>query len=465
MITTEDKAKKGKKGLLFRLPYPYTKKQIYLPTDLLLVGSRLEQSGIETRMHDLNLHRLPKKEELQEYDFFGVGVIGAPYIPGAVHLVQDLADKTKQPICVGGPALEKMSPEQFARLFRDSATHISTDSNLTHFLDVDLPDLYAVSIVPMLEKIEKEDLQLYLSREFSLFVSQGCKFGCAFCGAKKKMRETFVEPDTVEENLEYIVRNAMSLGIRQLSIYLSSLDLFQNQDSFGRVLETFADMRGKYPSVEYRLRGLSRIDSFVNALKEAPELVDLVKHAGLKTIGFGVDGTTEKIWKSQHKGQVGLSQVDEALDTCKRLGITPELLMVMGFPNDDFWSLLKTYMYTVARAVTHGAVSRPYLAKSFIPGNDGWADPRYEHEVETLLENPALFANLDFAALGSPLTHPRRFQRYLSNLFYVAITMTLEPFGRNATYPLMPRTERRGLISRIYDDFCGKFNSKVPFDI
>ena len=53
-------------------------------------------------------------------------------------------------------------------------------------------------------------------------------------------------------------------------------------------------MKEKYPSIEYNLRGLSRIDSFVNALEKVPELAPLTKRAGLKTIGFGVDGTTEK---------------------------------------------------------------------------------------------------------------------------------------------------------------------------
>lgn len=464
MITTEKKAKEEKKGLLFRLPYPYTKKQVYLPTDLLLVGSRLEQVGIGAIVHDLNLHPIPKKEELQQYDFFGIGIIGAPYIPGAINLAQDLKSQTNQPICVGGPALEKILPEQFTRLFRNSATHIGSDSDLTSFLGVDLPDQYSTSIVPMMKKIERQELSSYLSREFSLFVSQGCKFGCDFCGAKKKMKETFVETDTLKENLEYIASRATSFGIPQLSIYLSSLDLFQNPEQFGRVLETFAKMKEKHPSIEYNLRGLCRIDSFVNALEKMPELASLSNRAGLRTIGFGVDGTTEKIWRAQHKGQAGLSQVDKALDKCKEIGITSELLMVMGFPNDAFGSLLKTYVYTVARAITHGAVSRPYLAKSFIPGNDGWTNPEYKDQVERLLDNPELFTNLDFAALGSTLTHPIRSQRYLSNLFYTAITATLEPFGKNATYPLMPRTEENGKASRIYNNISRKFNEIVPFD-
>src|SRR3989344_6528398 len=204
--TVQRKVRSGKKGLIFRLPYPYTKKQIYFPTDLLLVGARLERVGIEAEVYDLNLHPLPKKENLQNYDFFGIGTIGSPYIPGAIDLVQHLKSQINKPIGVGGPALENISSDQFTRLFDNSTAHIRNDLDLTAFLRVNenLPNQYSTSIVSMMKKIERGDLRTYLSREFSLFVSQGCKFGCDFCGAKKKMKEVFVETDTLKENLDYL---------------------------------------------------------------------------------------------------------------------------------------------------------------------------------------------------------------------------------------------------------------------
>ena len=67
---------------------------------------------------------------LGEYDFFGVGVIGAPYIPGAINLAQDLKRQTGKPVCVGGSALEDVSFDQFNRLFKGSADHIGSDSDL-----------------------------------------------------------------------------------------------------------------------------------------------------------------------------------------------------------------------------------------------------------------------------------------------------------------------------------------------
>jgi len=138
--------------------------------------------------------------------------------------------------------------------------------------------------------------------------------------------------------------------------------------------------------------------------------------------------------------------------------------MVMGFPEDTIGSMAKNYFYTVAKAFTHGAVSRPYLAKQFVPGNEGWNSLEYKDSVEAAVENPDMFVNLDFAAFGSSFTHPRRFHRYVSNLAYLGIVATLEPFGRNATYPLIPRTKENGFLSRAYNRIVDVVNKKIPFD-
>jgi len=457
---------KNKKVSIFRLPYPYGKSQIYLPTDLLLVASRLKNVGIEAIVHDLNLHHLLSLSNFEEQDAFGIGVFGTPYILGAMHLAQTLSFKSNKPVMVGGQVIEKLPEEHFDKIFGDTATQVRGDQDLTSLLEISpsaLPSPYETPITPVLRDLSSTDLRNYLSREFSLFVAQGCMFACDFCAAEKKQPERYRDLSVIEEEVRELTTRAKSFGLERLAIYLSSLDLFQSPEPLARTLDIFA-RQSRDSGVQYSLRGLARVDSFLKALEHAPELERLIAESGVNTIGFGVDGTTEKIWRSQHKGHKDLSEVDRALDKCKDVGITPELLMVMGFPEDTLGSVTKNYLYTVARAYTHGAVSRPYVAKQFVPGNEGWCNPLYAEGVRTMVENPEMLVNNDFATLGSPLTHPRRFHRYISNLAYLGVIATLEPFGRNATYPLLPRAQGTGFLARTQNKIVDKINKRIPFD-
>ena len=451
--------KYNKKGLLLRLPYPYGKSQVYFPTDLHLVGSRLDKAGVSTDILDLNIHPLPPETNLRKYDFVGVGVFGSPYVPVARKTLASISPSIRTTL-VGGIIAEKFSSEQFQKVFPGSV-QIATDFDLANSLGISfasLPSPFDVSIADRLSKVNPDDLKKYISNEFGFFISQGCKFVCDFCAAQKRQPERYRSIDAISADVSGFSSYTRSFGVSKLRLYLSSLDLFQSPDSLSKVLEIFA-RNSRDTGIQYELRGLCRVDTFLRAIDHSPNLRKLSVSAGLKTIGFGVDGSSEEIWRSQHKGRVSLSDTDRALDICHEIGITPEILMVMGFEQDTPRTLARNYLYTISRAITHGAVSRPYLAKPFVPGNAGWSDPKYAAAIELLLENPELFANLDFATLGSSLTHPDPIKRIASNLAYLAITLSLEPFGRNATYPILPH-----LGVPFLDKLVDAINRWVPFD-
>ena len=84
--------KKEQSAVLLRCAYPYGKQQIWLPTDLHKVGARLETIGIRTDIIDLNFDPLP--QNIGQYDFIGIGVVGAPYIPTSLKLAQEVREKT-----------------------------------------------------------------------------------------------------------------------------------------------------------------------------------------------------------------------------------------------------------------------------------------------------------------------------------------------------------------------------------
>lgn len=468
--------------LLIRPSYPYGKSQIYMPTDLIRVASMIESAGVKTRVLDLNLHKMSSERELRKYDAIGIGVVGPPYIPISRKIVNALECAKVSKIFVGGQVITHLSPNQFGRIYGQNITQIKDNSDLAALAGASILPAQKTSISGILRSLDESDLRLYLEREFSTFVSQGCKYNCRFCAAPKAQAEIRSDPQILEDELTEIAKLIRRFGFSTLKTYLSPLDLFQNPSELAQTLEVFIRV-SRVHGVDLELRALSRVDSFLSAFSEVTQLRQLVADSRLKTVGFGVDGTSERIWRLQRKGQKDLSEVERALDLCKEIGISPELLMVIGFHSDNFESLLKTYAYTVARSLTHGAVARPYLAKEFVPGNDNWFGSKvvsanrikskkttspcfspFEPQIEQLLNDPDLFANLDYAAIGSELTHPNWKNRFLSNFAYLALIATLEPFGKNATYPLLPRKIPGSPFAREYNAFVDYVNSLVPFD-
>ncbi len=199
-------------------------------------------------------------------------------------------------------------------------------------------------------------------------------------------------------------------------------------------------------------------------MSDMPKLHELIPEAGLKTIGFGVDGTTDEEWKSQHKGNKSISSADEAFRICKSLGVVSENLMVMGFHDKDGMpvgtekTLQSDVNFSIDRALRHGVVSRPHLAKDLVPGNKGWKSKTWEKSRNILLNNPDLFINLDFLMLGSEITHPNQEFRQAANRAFMRIIDTL-PKDLCASNYLFPHTGDRS-----HDAAVAIYNSKVPVD-
>lgn len=460
----KEQGKDGHKMALLRCQYPYGKRQIWLPTDLNKIAARLDSVGINTDIVDLNLESIPRN--LSEYDFIGIGVIGAPYVPTSRILAHEVLERTGKNPIIGGPGIEYLTPEEFKILYGD-AIQIRNDSDFEIVISRGLPSIYETSIATRLKNMNRERLEKYLRNEFSFFVSQGCKYSCDFCAAvRSRPGEKVIErfSYTVEKDLEAICVSADGFGIKELTMYLTSLDLFQNPSQVIQVLKVFSNAANKY-GINFKLRGLSRIDSFLDALKQEPEFYEVIPNSGLKVVGFGVDGTTEEVWKSQHKGNRSLSDADDAFETCRSLGITPEALMVMGFhdtngnPVDNRDSLRRNADYSISRAETYSVTARPHIAKDMVPGNNGWKNPTWREQRARLLKTPDLFRNLDFVVLGSEITHPNGEFREQVNEAYLDIVKTLAPKGKCATSPLMPYTG-----DTRQDKIVDNFNMLVPFD-
>jgi hypothetical protein len=406
---------------------------VYLPTSLLTVGSRLLNSGVEVIFHDENI----TPAEIST-NYIGFNLLGAPYIPEVIRRQEEIrkesGDKT---FLVGGQVISGLNIDQLKRLFGSSTHNGNNDPTLSSVLGIDEKSLTAperTSLIPAYKGLDDETMKEYLSREFSLYVSQGCKFACDFCAAARtykdpvtrkltKVTEAYRDPVIIQEDLVYLVKKAKSFRLGGLQIYMSNLDVFQTPSQLLRFANVVKGVRQDNPDFDISLHALATVDSYLRTRDASPRSIEALVEAGFNTVGFGVDGMTPEVWNAVKKGHNSEDKCLEAIRSAKEdFGITPEILMVFGYDGVDTERTLKlAYDFTLDMVTRFGAVPRPHVAKSFIPGNDGWKSQDHVPQVEALMQHPESFQSLDFTALPSPLTHPNDKLRKVATDYFLRI--------------------------------------------
>ena len=407
---------------------------VYMPTSLLTVSSRLLSSGVDIAIHDENIR--PRQLSSRHV---GINLLGSPYVPVVMNLQNELRKEIgeESDYLLGGKVISGFSPDQFKKLFGESSHDGNDDNGLAGILGIDprgLKSKESTSLIPSYELLDDEMMKEYLSREFSLYVSQGCKFACDFCGAERtfidpassqliKIKETYRSPEIIKKDLQYLVERAKGFGIDKLSIYMSNLDVFQTPNELLQFAYVVQDVKKNNPGFKIDLRGLATVDSYLRARDSNKKSIEQLVEAGFNTVGFGIDGVTPQVWNAVKKGHNSEDKCLESIRSAKDdFGITPEILMVFGHVGVDTEETLKlAYDFTMNMVDNFGAVPRPHVAKAFVPGNDGWRSKKHAAAVETLLNHPESFQSLDFTALPSSLTHPDKKMRKLATEYFLKI--------------------------------------------
>ena len=411
---------------------------VYMPTSLFTAGARIIDAGVDVKFHDENL----KPRQISS-DYVGFNLLGSPYIPEVIRLQKEINEKNgEKTFFVGGQVVSGLSPYQFKQLFGDSTYNGNNDFELARVLGIDEKKLKPpekTSLIPAYEKIDDEIMKEYLSREFSFYVSQGCKFNCSFCGAAKRRPEKYRDFSVIRKDLTYLVERAKKLNIDKLSLYMSNLDVFQTPQNLLEFAYIVQDVKKNHPGFKISLRGLSTVSSYINARNKNRKSIEELINAGFNTVGFGVDGWTPKVWKKMKKGHNTEDKCLEAIRSAREdFNITPEILMVFGHVAADTEESLKlAYEFTLDMVNKYKAIPRPHIAKAFIPGNDGWKSQKYKEYIEKILKYPESFQSLDFTALPSTLTHPNDKIRRLATKYF--LKMCLIP-GNTTLYtkPITP---------------------------
>lgn len=448
--------------VLVDLRYPYGKSKVFMNGSLCNAAAVLTAAGHKVKIIDFNLDTFEgARDAFEKADLVGVSLIGGPYIPESIGLIKRLKDLFPAlPVMLGGQVIERLSDTEFATIYGTTAIQIRTKSDLAEVLSRDpaiFPDWFQVSLIPVWEGMGDARLKQYLESEFTLVVSQGCIFRCLYCAARKGEKEQHGDISVFEQDMKFLANKAASFDIQELSCYASSLDFFQNPLVVKDHLEILAKVSRK-TGVKFRVRCLSCVSSFVRAERMVPDLQVILQEAGLYCIGFGVDGTKE-IWAAQNKKHNDEDDVPLCLALCHKMGLRTEILIVMGYPQDNLRTLLKLLANTFRYILTWPKTVdiRPYLDKETVPGNAGWKTGN--GRVRAILAKPSLFYNLDFAACASKLTDPVRSHRWMVNFFYLMILALYKLIGRCPNNPLFPQGTG-GLGSKI----ARLANRLMPFD-
>lgn len=416
--------------LLIQPCYPHGgKKQIYMPYGMLSFASRLMASGVQVRIIDLNLDAL-NQEDVRWAEVISVAVLGTPYIVSAIKLVQNLRSRGFMGhILVGGQGIARFNRVAFDRLFNSQAIQLHEEVDPADILGVSLPGQETISIVGALKTLSPNRRGVYLSREFPLYLSQGCRFNCNFCAAAKDQREQYRDMTVLAEEIDYIVDELERVGSCRLEAYLSNLDTFQNPEQLEEALTVIRE-RCQRSGIEVHLRCLSTMAMFAHAARKDPGLPGRLRNLGLKIVAFGADGGDERVWARMGKRHNSLETLREAVEAAQLAGMEVEILMVIGFRDDDALAMVRAFKLSLDWA-KYGCVLRPYLGKPPI-------DHMEPDELQMYVENPELIRNLDYAALGSRTTHPKCLQRWMVNATYLAVIGALTPSGLNTTFPIIP---------------------------
>jgi hypothetical protein len=459
-LTILQSVAKPKRVVLVDPGYPYGKQKVYMSGSLIGITAQLMAAGHEVDVVDFNIDRLNDshaQELFSHADYIGISLVGSPAIPQVARLLDQLSKTYPEAqMLLGGQVVGRLSSEQFKKIFGSDATQISRDMDIAPFMG-NIPSVYETSFIPVWERMGDTRLKNYISREFGLVLSQGCIYSCKFCSAQKGQKETFRNLDIFHADLLFLLRKAKQFGIEKMECYASSLDFFQTPKSVFTYMEAMAEAQEE-TGVRLAVRCLACMNTFLAASEQRKDFRELVQRSGLWCIGFGVDGPTEETWKEQNKTQNSMEDIEAAYNLALCIGLRSEVLTVIGHPGDTPRRLLLTVkQFSRFMSRWPNAVLRPYVARTVLPGNDGWIEK--PEIAEQLTRNPQLFYNLDICGLANSITHPNRWQRWLVNLAYIAVILRFAPFDRCATSPLLPQGE-----SGFYGRIARLVNRHMPFD-
>lgn len=425
---------------------------IYLSSPLLSVKSRLLKvlwDKIGIKYIDANFEE-PDYSELKWTVW--INLVWAPYIPVVLDLIKQIWKDVN--IVLWWQIIWSLSDKEFEKIFNNGRNNIinwNKTDNLEKIFNLEknsIPNVEDINLIDSYEEISDDHMKKYLDREFSLYLSQWCKYNCSFCQAEKKKPEKYRDLSLLKDELIYLWKRAEELGLNKLEFYLSNLDILQTPKEFEDFLNVISEIKNEI-WIDLSFRWLCWVESFLNVYYNNENILIKAKNLGLSSIWFWIDWTTPEVWKSIWKWQnfKNLSENEdfteqeksiEVIKLCSELWITPEALMVFWHPWETDESLESAYNFCKDMFNQYWAIPRPHISKTIIPWAEAWYKKENENLVNIFIENPEYFQALDYTALPSELTHPDIKLRKLSRKWYKKICNLSPEFATKFIIPDTP---------------------------
>jgi len=336
------------------------------PISLGYIASFLKSRGFNTRILSLGENTLISRTNLCEIvRRFSPALVGLSayqrtmlYVNGLAKLIKSLDRDIK--LAIGGPQATFMPSSAFSEL--PDIDYISRSSGEETLLRVALAikngtpfsNLFGVSykdasgeVFDTPELDAEADLDLYPSpyldntfdysrmSEAIMLTSRGCPHDCIYCYTPNafKHKVSFHSVDRVIEEIKWIRKK----GVKRLWFADPNISLRP-----ARLMEIFDRMLSEGLDVQMWLQ--TRADLV------DPEVMKIMKRAGVSTIAFGLESGSERVLAKLGK-HISVERVAEAVKLAQSEKIEVELFTIFGLPYETFEDAVKTLEFMKANKV------------------------------------------------------------------------------------------------------------------
>ena len=336
------------------------------PISLGYIASFLKSKGFNTRIlslgEDTHISRTNLCEIVRKFNPALVGLSAYQrtmlYVNGLAKLIKSLDRDIK--LAIGGPQATFMPSSAFSEL--PDIDYISRSSGEETLLRVALAikngtpfsNLFGVSYKDASGKVfdtpeldAEADLDLYPSpyldntfdysrmSEAIMLTSRGCPHDCIYCYTPNafKHKVSFHSVDRVIEEIKWIRKK----GVKRLWFADPNISLRP-----ARLMEIFDRMLSEGLDVQMWLQ--TRADLV------DPEVMKIMKRAGVSTIAFGLESGSERVLAKLGK-HISVERVAEAVKLAQSEKIEVELFTIFGLPYETFEDAVKTLEFMKANKV------------------------------------------------------------------------------------------------------------------
>ncbi|MCG6536183.1 MAG: B12-binding domain-containing radical SAM protein, partial [Syntrophales bacterium LBB04] len=363
------------------------RESINFPWGLAHLATTLQTAGHRVQVLDGQALQLPKERLaplLDNYDSDVIGISAFSTQFNAVRLLAAHIKKTrKTPVVVGGPLatyqpeltlletdtdvcvigdgeitavqlLENLDdPENVPGIAykRDGVVRRTpSQDNLVKLDDLPLPDFSLFDMERYLKQRNEYERRESGVRAVTLITSRGCPYSCNFCSRSSRHYRS-MSPVKIYETLDFMKRE---FGIEDIS--------------FGD--ELFLTSKASFRELSPLLKKLDLpwgSQARVNIMDG--EFLDMVKDAGCRGLGYGIESGSQKILDNMNK-RTKVEQIESAMKNTLARKIPVKVQLIFGYPGEDETTVKETI--ELFRRVDHPG--RRFVLITPIPGSPLYDD-------------------------------------------------------------------------------------------